>query len=112
MLKNKKIKIAVSSFLVLMALWIATPKVYIHALLHHEHPAAGLDQETKVKSQSSQDDCDLEKYNKPSYFNLFKFIFSFIPSRTKSAGKITGKALKLSSLGYAISLLRGPPVSE
>ena len=112
MFRNKYIKIGISSFLVLMALWVATPKVYIHALLHHDHSAVSIDPETKVKSQSADDDCDLEKYNKPSYFNLFKFIYSFIPSKTKNTSKIAEKALNLSTISYAISLLRGPPVTE
>lgn len=112
MLKNRYIKIAVSSFLVLMALWVATPKVYIHALFNHDHSAVTLDAETKVKSHSSSDDCDVEKYNKPAYFNLFKFICSFIPSKTKSAGKISEKALNLSNISYAVSLLRGPPTLQ
>lgn len=93
MLKKKYIKVIVSSFLLLMALWVATPKVYIHALLNHDHSAVDLNGETKVKSHSSQEDCDIEKYNKPSYFNLFKFIYSFIPSRTKGTSKIADKAL-------------------
>ena len=112
MFKNKYIKISVSAFLVLMALWVATPKVYIHALLHHDHSVISIDKETKVKSHSSADDCDIEKYNKPAYFNVFKFIYSFIPSKTKSTGKIAEKALNLSNISYAISLLRGPPVGQ
>jgi hypothetical protein len=112
MLKNKYIKIAVSSFLVLMALWVATPKVYIHALLNHDHSPVTLDAETKVKSQSAEDDCDIEKYNKPAYFNIFKFICSFIPSRSKAQSKIAEKAMQFSSISYAISLFRGPPVTE
>jgi hypothetical protein len=111
MVKNKYIKVTVSSFLVLMALWVATPKVYIHELLHHDHSGVLTGSETKVKSQSSED-CDFEKYNKPAYFNLFKFICSFIPSKAKSSGKIAEKALHLSNISYAISLLRGPPVNE
>ncbi len=94
-----------------MALWVATPKVYIHDLFHHDHSNVNLGTETKVKSQSS-DDCDYEKYNKPSHFNPFKFIFSFIPSKAKNSGKIAEKAMRFSSLSYAVSLLRGPPVAE
>lgn len=112
MFSNKYIKIAVSSFLVLMALWLATPKVYIHALLHHDHSAISIDPETKVKSQSSDDDGDMEKYNKPAYFNLFKFIYSFIPSKNKNTSKIAERVLNLSNLSYAISLLRGLPITE
>lgn len=112
MKKKKFIKLVVSSFLVLMALWVATPKIYIHALLNHDHSAITIDAETKVKTHSSSDDCDLEKYNKPSYFNLFKFIYSFIPSKSKPSGRIAGESPALSSISYAISLFRGPPVSE
>ncbi|WP_317900187.1 hypothetical protein [Aurantibacillus circumpalustris] len=112
MFKNKYIKISVSAFLVLMALWVATPKVYIHALLHHDHSAISIDKETKVKSHTSTDDCDIEKYNKPSYFNLFKFIYSFIPSKAKNTNKIAEKAIHFNSISYAISLLRGPPVGQ
>jgi len=112
MLKNKFVKIAVSSFLVLMALWVATPKIYIHALLNHDHSAISIGAETKVKSQSADDDCDIEKYNKPAYFNLFKFICSFIPSKTKTSVKNIEKVLNLSNISYAVSLLRGPPVNN
>jgi hypothetical protein len=110
-IKKKHTKIFVSAFLMLIALWIATPKVYLHELLNHDHSEIDLSKETKVKSQSS-DDCDFEKYNKPAYFSLFKFICSFIPSRAKTSGKIAEKALQLSGLSSAINLLRGPPIGE
>lgn len=108
MFKNKFTKILVSSFLLLMALWIATPKVFIHNLMHHDHSGIELSKETKVKS-SSNDDCDFEKYNKPAYFNLFKFICSFLPSKSKTASKITEKAIELSGVSFAVNLFRGPP---
>ena len=82
MLKNKYIKISLVSFLVLIALWVATPKVYLHNLLNPFHTEVSIDTETKVKSESNSD-ADIEKYNKPSYFNLFKFVCSFIPSKGK-----------------------------
>ena len=111
MLKNKFIKITVSVYLLLMALWIATPKVYIHELLHHNHAALQMGPETKVQSQSA-DDCDFNEYNKPVYFNLFKFISSFIPLKPQNAIHKIEKAISLSNISYAISLLRGPPVTE
>lgn len=111
MLRNKFIKITVSVFLLLMALWIATPKVYIHELLHHNHAALQIGTETKVQSQSA-DDCDFNEYNKPVYFNLFKFISSFIPLKPQNAVQHIEKAIRLSNISYAISLLRGPPVTE
>lgn len=111
MLKSKFIKITVSVFMVLMALWVATPKVYIHELLHHNHTAVQISNETQVQSQSA-DDCDFNEYNKPVYFNLFKFISSFIPLKPQNAIKHIEKIISLSNISYAISLLSGPPASE
>ena len=108
---NKYKKILVSSVLLLLALWVATPKVFIHNLMNHDHSGVELSKETKVKSQSN-DDCDFEKYDKPVYFSLFKFICSFIPSKSKTSSKITEKAIQLSGVSYAISLFRAPPVME
>jgi hypothetical protein len=111
MLRNKYIKIAVSAFMLLMAVWIATPKVYIHNLLHHDHSLTATGTETKVKSAST-DDCDFDKYDKPVYFNIFKFIFSFIPVKTNNQEKISDQSDQLSAISYAISLLRAPPVGQ
>ena len=111
MLKNKFIKLSVFSFLVLLALWVAVPKVYIHELLHHHHSALQLGSETKVESQST-DDCDFNEYNKPVYFDLFKFLSSFTPLRPQNNIQKVEKAISLSNISYAISLLRGPPVGE
>ncbi|MDI1354825.1 MAG: hypothetical protein PSX36_07900 [bacterium] len=97
--------------LVLLALWVATPKVYIHILLKHNHTSSPPNEETKVKSESN-DDCDFEKYDKPAYFNIFKFISSFIPNKQPHSGKISGTRSFLSIVSVAISPLRGPPVSE
>ncbi len=93
-----------------MALWVATPKVYIHALLNHNHTEIKIDSETTVKSASS-DDCDIDSYNKPAYFNVFKFISSFIPSKEKSTTILTNKMVHFCSISFAVSLLRGPPVT-
>jgi hypothetical protein len=111
MLRNKYIKIAVSAFMLLMAVWVATPKVYIHNLLHHDHSLNSTGTETKVKSAST-DDCDFDKYDKPVYFSIFKFIFSFIPVKTNNQEKISDQSDKLSAISYAISLLRAPPVGQ
>jgi hypothetical protein len=112
MYKNKLIKLTVSSFLVLMALWVATPKVYIHHLLNHEHASIKIGEETQINTPSADEDCDFEEYNKPAYFNIFKFVFSFIPAKSKGSEKISEKVLNLPNVSYAISFLRGPPVTN
>lgn len=111
MLRNKYIKISVSALLILIALWVATPKVYIHDLLNHDHSGISAGTETNVKSTST-DDCDFEKYNKPVYFNLFKFINSFIPQRQPESISVPGLQLNFTGLSYAISFLRGPPFNQ
>jgi hypothetical protein len=111
MLRGKKIKFIVSCLFVLLALWVATPKVYIHALLHHDHSSYSLSTETRVKSQAAED-CDFDKYNKPAYFSIFKFISSFIPLKPQNAGKTGEALLQLCRISFAVSLLRAPPAGE
>lgn len=84
MLKIKYIKIGSATSLVLIALWVATPEISVNTSTHPFHPGVSLNTDTKVKSQSSAED-GVEKYDsKPSsYFNVFKFVFSFIPSKGK-----------------------------
>jgi len=111
MFKNKFIKVAVSSLLVIMAMWVATPKVYIHELLHHNHSGIQIGNEAKLQSQST-DDCDFNQYNKPVYFNIFKFISNLVPLKPQNAIRKIEKALSLSQICHSISYLRGPPVTE
>ncbi len=110
--KHKIIKLAISSFLVLMALWVATPKVYIHHLLNHDHTNINVSKDTQLSPQASDEVCDFEEYNKPAYFNIFKFVFSFIPAKSKGSEKVSEKALNLPNISNAISFLRGPPVNN
>ena len=108
MLKNRYIKLFASVFLVMTALWVATPKVYIHALLKHDHSLIKIGTETNVAPQSN-DDCDFEKYDKPAYFNIFKFISGFIPNRQHQSEKLLGKFPFIAEVSIDTTLLRGPP---
>lgn len=95
--------------LILCALWVATPKVYIHNLLNHEHSSLPVSTETSVQAES-KDDCDFEKYDSPVYFTIFKFINSFIPSKPKEQSLlIKNPSFHNSYLDQAASL-RAPPV--
>ena len=95
-----------------MALWVATPKVYIHDLLHHDHSIISFDSETKVQSSQSADDCDFDEYNKPVYFNIFKFVNNFIPLKPQNSIVTEISAFAFSNISFAISLLRAPPISQ
>ena len=106
MFRNKYIKIAASVFLFLLGLLVATPKVYIHDLLNHGHSYLNVDKEAKVETRPA-DDASFEKYDKPAYFSIFKFICSFIPNRPRQSGKLGMQLLKLSGLSIAASFLPG-----
>lgn len=111
MIKNKYIKILTSTLLVLMALWVATPKVYVHNLLNHNHDASiNVSGQTKVDNKNT-DDCDFEKYNNPSYFNVFKLLTNFIPSKPQSVLQTPKLTLNLFTKSNAIYLLRAPPIN-
>ena len=109
MLRNKFIRITTAALLLLLTAWIATPKVYIHNLLHHNHSAVTTTPETKVNTPSG-DDCDFDKYDKPVYFNIFKFIFSFLPVKSQDDDKVEKISGKIDVISFAVSLLRAPPV--
>jgi hypothetical protein len=110
MFKNKYIKILASCFLVLMALWVATPKVYIHNLLNHNHDSSVKTSGDTNIQQKNSDDCDFDKYNTPNYFNVFNFIFSSVPKKPQSLILPKGAIFILASISNAIYLLRAPPV--
>jgi hypothetical protein len=93
----------------MMALWVATPKVYVHNLLNHNHDTSiEVDGETKLQEKST-DDCNFEKYNTPSHFNVFKFLNSFIPSKPQSIIRTQKTSTNFAVKSNAIYLLRAPP---
>jgi hypothetical protein len=110
MLRRRKTKLVLSCLFVLLAVWVATPKVYIHALLNHDHSGYAVSSETRVKSQSA-DDCEFDKYNKPGYFSIFRFISNFIPLKPQNAGKVAEVLMRLSRITSGVTLLRAPPVN-
>ena len=78
-MKNSKyIKISVSVFIILIALWFATPKVFINNLLQFNNGNLLKTSEATIESQS-QETKDFDGDDKPVYFNIFKFVNNFIP---------------------------------
>ncbi|MBL7911849.1 MAG: hypothetical protein JNJ41_12400 [Bacteroidia bacterium] len=78
MLKTKVIKISLSVSVLLIALWFATPRTYINFLFPFSGNSLSLENQTKLQSPEPS---DIEEYNKPVYFNIFKFVNNFIPSK-------------------------------
>lgn len=95
----------------IMAAWVATPKVYIHNLLHHQHRAIEIGNETRLQSPGA-DDCDFDEYDKPVYFNIFKFIGNLVPARPQNAIGVVEKAISIVSFFQTAVALRGPPASH
>ncbi len=95
--------------MVLCALWVATPKVYIHNLLNHDHSSINTSDETSVQTEA-KDDCDFDKYDSPVYFTLFKFINSFIPSKPKEQSLLIRNPSYQNSYLDQSASLRAPPI--
>lgn len=111
-MKGKLFKISSGIFLILMALWVATPKVYIHNLLNHNHHQVVNPISEGVvidESGANDDDCDFAKYNTPSYFNIFNFLTSFIPSKPQSDLIRIDYKEKVSTKPTDYFSLRAPP---
>lgn len=81
--KTKVIKTVTSLLLLILFLWVVTPKVYTQQLFNGKIAPIQIVKESQLKSHSTNESSDLEEYNKPAYFNIFKFIFSFVPSKSK-----------------------------
>jgi hypothetical protein len=109
MLKHKKIKGWAGTFLLMMTLWVALPKVYIHNLFHHSHEIIKVDGQTRLQSEQSTEDCDFDQYNKPVYFNIFTFISKIIPVKPRNTEHNNQSGIRLPGASVLISLLRAPP---
>jgi hypothetical protein len=107
-IRNKYIRSVISCFLVLMAIWVCVPKVYIHELLDHDHSVTLNSTETQVTAENAAE-CEFEKFNKPAYFSIFKFISSFIPARPPHAAPERRRTFIFSAFSHAVNLLRAPP---
>ncbi len=75
-INNKYIKLASNILLLVVALWTATPKSYIHELLDHHHACAVQQDQTELNESHANDDCEFNKYNSPVNFNSFSFPYT------------------------------------
>jgi len=80
MLKSKFIKISVSVFIVLIALWFATPEVCTNGILSRSSNSPSIDAKSKLET-ASPENTDVDEYSKPVYFNIFKFVTNLIPGK-------------------------------
>ncbi|MGZ3884916.1 MAG: hypothetical protein ACXVP0_13865 [Bacteroidia bacterium] len=111
---NSPGKIIISFILIVCALWIAVPKVYVHALLGHIHSSAVKSDAlgTSVQSNDAKDDdCEFDKYDSPVYFTIFKFINNLIPSRPKEQSFLNRTQPVHELYEGRNHLLRAPPMA-
>lgn len=112
MKRSSTAKILLSAFLLICAIWIAVPKVYVHALLGHVHTTTVPTVEgTAIQAEDAKDDCGFGKYDSPVYFTIFKFINNLIPSRPKEQSFLSPRFSVPASYSGQSSALRAPPVA-
>ena len=72
-----KVKILISSFLLAVVMFVAVPKSYIHSLLGHKHNVNHtLTSEITVSENDETQDCNIQKFDTPVYYTVFKFILN------------------------------------
>lgn len=110
---KKKIHVIMSCILLAVVLFTALPKVYIHKLMGHNHmfeqSSANGNEDTFNKDNRTQN-CDLEKFETPVYFTVFKFILDCSPFK-QSGERISFSFYQeaISNFALTLSFLRGPP---
>lgn len=95
-----------------VVLFTALPKVYIHKMMGHDHSAqqhkagAGLFFTAPVKASN----CELEKFETPVYFTIFKVILNCTPFKQHTASvSYNTQQEDAVQRNTDTSLLRGPP---
>ena len=110
-MKSKIARLGVIAILFLSVLWVATPKVYIHKLLNHNHELINSNNTgTSVKSEAN-DDCDFDNYDAPIYFTIFKFINNFIPLKPKQEAVLIHPFSNYNSFVNELDSSRAPPIT-
>ncbi len=110
---SSKKKIVISSVFLAIAIFIATPKVYIHKLLGHDHSIEHSlkNQKTSITNDKNQD-CNLDKFETPVYFTIFKFIIKWSPLKQRVEKVQFDYNTSFSSqIRCTLALLRAPPLA-
>lgn len=110
---SKRLKTTVSVILVLVAIFVAVPKVYFHQLLGHDHKIESPDLKKSVgdKLKDNSDDCDLDKFETPVYFTIFKFILNCNPFKKPEKLTHVEKQLNIRNHSVIYPSLRAPPAT-
>jgi hypothetical protein len=96
-----------------VVLFTALPKVYLHKLMGHNHVIEQIqdrDAGENFDSNHKTQNCELEKFETPVYFTIFKIILNCTPFRQNS-DKVSDnyKRQDTQQRKAVIAYLRGPP---
>lgn len=110
---SKKLRVIWSLVMLAVVLFTALPKVYLHKLMGHNHfieQRHGSDTDTNFNADNKTQNCDLEKFETPVYFTIFKVILNCSPFR-HSSDKVSDNYKQKNPLHrrVAVLTLRGPP---
>lgn len=78
MFRNKRTILISLTLVLLVAFGLLAPQFSSDQSLTNTPSALNFNRETELQSQDMQEG-DMEEYKKPTYFNIFNFIFSFLP---------------------------------
>jgi hypothetical protein len=110
---SKKLRVILSFVMLGVVLFTALPKVYIHKLMGHNHVIEQTNNNEENESYNSNHkavNCELEKFETPVYFTIFKVILNCSPLRQHTTKVSCNYQEKNPTQGKVIdSLLRGPP---
>jgi hypothetical protein len=112
---SKKLRIVISVFMLAVIGFAAIPKVYFHKLMGHTHinaPAGVMSNGNNVelKDNKNTQDCDLDKFETPVYFTIFKFILNCNPFKSSAKVSDNYREKSPSSKKIIFSQLRAPPL--
>jgi hypothetical protein len=110
MSRSKISRIVISAMLIICALWVAIPKVYIHDLFNHTHGLINNPLETSVQTEV-KDDCEFDKYDSPVYFTIFKFINNLLPVKSKEQSYLNSSYRPFIEYTGENPSLRAPPIA-
>jgi hypothetical protein len=96
-----------------VVLFTALPKVYLHRLMGHNHITKQVqsgDADASYNPDNKTQNCELEKFETPVYFTIFKVILNCSPFR-HSSDKVSDNYQKKEPAyrKVAVLSLRGPP---
>ena len=112
-LMKRKFHAYISFVVLVVVLFMAIPKVYIHKLMGHNHisQAYSHQSEPNFNKDNQNRNCDLEKFETPVYFTFFKIILNCSPFKQSEQLVRNHYSEQIpNNKSITLSQLRAPPV--